>query len=456
MAESRTLIRVFVASPGDVGEERALMEDLVREFNLTWGDTLKVQLELIKWETHSRPSFGVDAQDVINQQIGDSYDIFLGIMWGRFGTPTGRAESGTEEEFERAYRRLNESPNSVQILFYFKDTPIQPSKIDANQLSKVQQFKARIGAEYGGLYHGFETSEEFHTKARIHLSKAVQELLQRISSGSSHSQFKEVLPDIDAETSTIHADSSDPLANLSAVQDDDADEGLLELDERASVAMNSINVIIGSFSAATVELGERIEQRSAELDRIAVSKPTNLTLKVKRVANSAASDMERYVEQIAAGIPDFQRDHSAAMEGFSKIAVISSLEFAENEGNIRQALEQVKLYVSTMNSTVSKVAGFRDSMASVPRMTTNFGRSRKRAVAVTDDLLVQLRAASRQTDEVRKLLEDLLEQRALVTTLEEAPVAQETTLLSEPALAEDWNRPEEDAAWAHLQRDKSS
>lgn len=30
------------------------------------------------------------------------------------------------------------------------------------------------------------------------------------------------------------------------------------------------------------------------------------------------------------------------------------------------------------------------------------------------------------------------------------PIA-ETVLLSEPALAEDWNRPEEDKAWAHLQ-----
>jgi hypothetical protein len=43
--------------------------------------------------------------------------------------------------------------------------------------------------------------------------------------------------------------------------------------------------------------------------------------------------------------------------------------------------------------------------------------------------------------------------RALVTILDEAPLgaAVETALLSEPALAEDWNRPEEDAAWAHLQ-----
>lgn len=43
--------------------------------------------------------------------------------------------------------------------------------------------------------------------------------------------------------------------------------------------------------------------------------------------------------------------------------------------------------------------------------------------------------------------------RALVTILEEAPVseANETSLLSEQVLAEDWERPEEDEAWSHLQ-----
>ena len=45
--------------------------------------------------------------------------------------------------------------------------------------------------------------------------------------------------------------------------------------------------------------------------------------------------------------------------------------------------------------------------------------------------------------------------RALVTVLEEAaPGAHDTTLLSERALAEDWSRPEEDAAWAHLQPER--
>lgn len=45
--------------------------------------------------------------------------------------------------------------------------------------------------------------------------------------------------------------------------------------------------------------------------------------------------------------------------------------------------------------------------------------------------------------------------RALVTILDEpAYLISEITLLSEAALAEDWNRPEEDEAWAHLQKEQ--
>jgi hypothetical protein len=43
--------------------------------------------------------------------------------------------------------------------------------------------------------------------------------------------------------------------------------------------------------------------------------------------------------------------------------------------------------------------------------------------------------------------------RALVTILEEPATEQsETALLSEAVLAVDWNRTEEDEAWAHLQQ----
>jgi hypothetical protein len=54
-----------------------------------------------------------------------------------------------------------------------------------------------------------------------------------------------------------------------------------------------------------------------------------------------------------------------------------------------------------------------------------------------------------------QLLEDVqlpMKRRALVTILDEPPCpADEPALLSEDAL-QDWNRPEEDAAWSHLQQ----
>ncbi len=40
--------------------------------------------------------------------------------------------------------------------------------------------------------------------------------------------------------------------------------------------------------------------------------------------------------------------------------------------------------------------------------------------------------------------------RAIVTIMED-PNVPETALLSQQALAHDWERPEEDAAWSHLQ-----
>jgi hypothetical protein len=46
--------------------------------------------------------------------------------------------------------------------------------------------------------------------------------------------------------------------------------------------------------------------------------------------------------------------------------------------------------------------------------------------------------------------------RAFVTILADEVDIPETALLSEAALAEDWNRPEEDAAWSHLQQAQSS
>ena len=56
----------FVASPGDLAEERQVVEEVVRELNLQASDH---QLELVRWETHAAPGVGHDPQDVVNRAI---------------------------------------------------------------------------------------------------------------------------------------------------------------------------------------------------------------------------------------------------------------------------------------------------------------------------------------------------------------------------------------------------
>ena len=46
--------------------------------------------------------------------------------------------------------------------------------------------------------------------------------------------------------------------------------------------------------------------------------------------------------------------------------------------------------------------------------------------------------------------------RAFVTLLTDERDFSETAFLTEAALAEDWKRPEEDAAWSYLQQERSS
>jgi len=400
MAKTHTILKVFLASPGDVADERRILQDVISEFNVTWGDRQQVRLELVKCETHSRPGFGQDAQDVINRQIGDNYDIFLGIMWGLFGSPTNRADSGTEEEFNRAYSRLKESPAGVQIMFYFKDAGIPPSKMDTDQLGKVQAFKKKIAEEFGGLYYQFETTDDFQTKARIHLSKVVQDWLD---SNSTAIESKTV-----SESSSDDTQFHDPLANLTALENEEGEDGLIDFVERASDAMEAVVGIVEKMTVATNDLGKKFQQRADEMNKLTVGSATPNIKTAKRVSNNAANDLEVFGNRMSVEIPESHKQHSLAMETFGKVAMISKADFKDDPEDVRTALQQIQEYGGAIETSSGSLHEFRGTISGLPRMTTAFNRARRRAVAIMDDLLTQLRIASNQSEDVEQLLERLL------------------------------------------------
>jgi hypothetical protein len=173
--------RLFNASPGDVAEERtALAEIVVPELRrilsafAAVGSGQEIELEAIRWETHSWPDVGADAQDVINKQLSD-FDIFVGIMWRRFGTPTKRAGSGTGEEFERAYA-LHAKHRVPRIMFYFRTTPFYPQSSDEiEQFRRVFDFKERL-ENLGVRYWEYNDPIDFERYVREHLLRQILDL----------------------------------------------------------------------------------------------------------------------------------------------------------------------------------------------------------------------------------------------------------------------------------------
>ena len=139
--EPVNLIRVFVASPGDVMAEREAVREACDRTNLELGDYLKVRLEAIRWETHSVPSYGSSPQAAIFSQIPfERLDLFVGILANRFGSPTEDAGSGTESEFRLAAKLWAET-KKPHIMLYFGDKELQSTSDALEEKRKVIGFR---------------------------------------------------------------------------------------------------------------------------------------------------------------------------------------------------------------------------------------------------------------------------------------------------------------------------
>ena len=176
----RQEIKVFLASPSDVPDERLTVRSIVEEENRNHFHREGYHLEAVGWETHSSPGMGQPhSQGRINPLIDDC-ELFVGILWIRFGSPTGIAESGTEEEFNHALELLDKTDLPLcDIKLYFCDYPSKPSRIDPEQLKKVQQFRKNIEQRTNILCWPVDNKETFKKDFRRHIAEWFQEYRER-------------------------------------------------------------------------------------------------------------------------------------------------------------------------------------------------------------------------------------------------------------------------------------
>ena len=144
MARTLHQLTIFVSGPSTVEAEKAALRVIVEEVSRRSEKTRAVTLRVVSWPDNIRPGVNADPQSEIGHQIGSDYDIYIGILGSRFGTPTAHSGSGTEQEFEEALARFQKDSTAVRLLFYFKRDAEDPFSIDLSQLQKVRDFRQTL------------------------------------------------------------------------------------------------------------------------------------------------------------------------------------------------------------------------------------------------------------------------------------------------------------------------
>lgn len=143
---TRTKVRVYIASSSDVDAERRAVIDIISELNRTRAGNLGLVLQVLD-PSDNPPGEG--------QSLAEIADIFIGILWLRFGgrgngVPAGIDEEGTsnsERDFGIALQLKQENKNGWPKVVFYRSIrpPIDLLRLNIEEYSRVQQFFESLG-----------------------------------------------------------------------------------------------------------------------------------------------------------------------------------------------------------------------------------------------------------------------------------------------------------------------
>src|SRR5580658_446447 len=163
-------IRVALASPSDVQEERDKVQEVINEINPLLDRELDLTLVLYRWETLPPESNNRGPQAIIDRALAPEHaDLFIAIFATRFGTPLPDGLTGTEHEFLSAYRAWL-ARGKPEIMLYFRRGPtIASSPAIGPQFGSVQGFKDDVASRNMALWREYNAVSEFERMLRMAL-----------------------------------------------------------------------------------------------------------------------------------------------------------------------------------------------------------------------------------------------------------------------------------------------
>ncbi|MBN8214856.1 MAG: DUF4062 domain-containing protein [Xanthomonadales bacterium] len=218
MSYQATVFKIMIASPSDVLTERAIIREIISEWNVVNAEKTQRVLLSIGWETHAVPDMGDRPQSIINKQILHGCDLLVGVFWTRIGTATEDFISGSVEEIEEHIKA------GKSAMIYFSSAPVMPESINQEQYGHLQSFKKSCQSR--GLYESYSDINEFRSKfyRQIQLKLNQDKYFQNELSSKSGADLVSLdpIPNLSKEAGFLlkecASDDSGMIANLSYME----------------------------------------------------------------------------------------------------------------------------------------------------------------------------------------------------------------------------------------------
>ncbi|WP_265131389.1 hypothetical protein [Chryseobacterium oranimense] len=384
------VLRFFLASPGDVKAERQMFFALKEDLDFLVGKDKNIKFEIVNWEKNTYPGKGDDAQDVINNQINDQYDVFLGIFWQRFGTPTNRHESGTLEEYENAKKKYEKDRENTHIMMYFKTEGNQNVyDIDLEQFQKVKDFRQRISKEDGILFSEFEKTEDLRNLALLHISNLVSQKFSRKKPIAKRKNTSKKNDEYVEETIDKY--------ELLAMKIDKGDyniefENFIEDVEKTVGFFSDLTTTTNKLTVAMNFFTTKTDERTKQLNRVKTIKDERLKLsKAKQISNEYALDLDKYSEDFENLLPEFREAISNSIQSYSEIVLKAVNSNTVDKAGKDELLRNIPIFAESVDSAIEGTASFLETFTQMnTHFTSKFSTAKRRAELATNNMFKEL------------------------------------------------------------------
>lgn len=189
-------------------------------------------------------------------------------------------------------------------------------------------------------------------------------------------------------------------------------EGLGFLDLLETMETNTKRLVetVNNLNSDTKEVGERISERSQEIQSVATTSGEHPLAKsqtrkqIQRLVNQAASELLTYAASVRGKLPSFEQEIADSSGAIRQIVIIYTEDMSADEQQIADTKESLSRLYESIGDAVVSMTSFRNSIVSLPRMTTHLNVAKKETGDVLQRVISSMSSGHKTIGEALQIM----------------------------------------------------